>query len=66
LVEIINERILKKIKELSNDNNEYLICKKLLERENFWIHDPDPEFKPQYKKYLEDYFPYKEEDEDDR
>ena len=39
------------------------MCKKLLERENFWINDPEPDFKGQYKKYLEEYFPYDEENE---
>ena len=59
----ISERILKIIKEYSEENNEYLMCKKLLERENFWINDPDPDFKKQYKNYLEEYFPYNEENE---
>jgi hypothetical protein len=59
----ISERILKKIKEFSSTNEEYLMCKKLLERENFWINDPEPDFKGQYKKYLEEYFPYDEENE---
>jgi hypothetical protein len=61
VVEVINERILKKIKELTDDVNEYQMCKRILERENKWINDED-NFKEQYKKYLEIYFPYQEED----
>jgi hypothetical protein len=59
----ISDRILKKIKEFSNTNEEYLMCKKLLERENRWIHDPEPEFKDQYRSFLKVYFPYNEENE---
>lgn len=61
MAEILNEKILKKLKEFTENNNEFMMCKKILELENKFSDDIKPDFQDQYKKYLKDYFPYDEE-----
>ena len=61
MAEILNEKILQKLEELTDNVNELQICKKILQLENLNSTDEQYDFKPQYKKYLVDYFPYKEE-----
>ncbi len=61
MVEVLNEKILKKLEELTDNANELQICKKILQLENFHSNDGQFDFKPQYKKFLVDYFPYEEE-----
>ena len=61
MAEILNEKILKKLEELTDNANELQICKKILQLENFHSNDVQFDFKPQYKKFLVDYFPYEEE-----
>jgi hypothetical protein len=60
LVDTINDKILDKIKELTKDNNEFLMCKRILEQENVYQNDDEWDFKPQFKKYLNEYFPFQE------
>ncbi len=57
---VLNDKILKKLKELTDNVNEFQMCKKILEHENSNSNDPEFDFKPQYKKYLSDYFPYED------
>ncbi len=56
----INDKILKKLKELTDNANEFEMCHKILILENLNSTDKDYDFKGNYKKYLLDYFPYKE------
>ena len=60
MVETINDKILDKIKELTKDNNEFLMCKRILEQENVYQNDDEWDYKPQFKKYLNEYFPFPE------
>jgi hypothetical protein len=60
LVDTINDKILDKIKELTKDNNEFLMCKRILEQENVYQNDDEWDYKPQFKKYLNEYFPFPE------
>ena len=60
MVETINDKILGKIKELTDDNNEFLMCKRILEQENLHQNDDEWDYKPQFKKYLDVYFPFKD------
>lgn len=39
------------------------MCKKVLEFENKWSNE-EVDHKPQYKKYLDEYFPYDEDEID--
>ena len=61
MADILNEKIIKKLEELTENANELQICKKILQVENFHSNDEQFDFKPQYKKFLVDYFPYDEE-----
>lgn len=61
MAEILNEKILKKLKEFTENNNEFIMCKKILEYENGITNEIKPNFHDQYKKYLNVYFPYDEE-----
>ena len=61
MAEVLNEKILKKLEELTENVNELQMCKKILQLENQNSNDGEYDFKPQYKKYLVDYFPYEEE-----
>jgi len=61
LAEFLNEKILEKLEELTDNVNELQMCKKILYLENLNSNDEGYDFKPQYKKYLKDYFPYEEE-----
>ena len=60
MVDTINDKILDKIKELTKDNNEFLMCKRILEQENVYQNDDEWDYKPQFKKYLNEYFPFPE------
>jgi hypothetical protein len=60
LVDTINDKILDKIKELTKDNDEFLMCKRILEQENVYQNDDEWDYKPQFKKYLNQYFPFPE------
>ena len=60
VVDTINDTILDKIKELTGDKNEFLMCKRILEQENQWQNDDEWDYKPQFKAYLNEYFPFKE------
>ena len=61
MVETINDKILDKIKELTKDNNEFLMCKRILEQENQFQNDDEWDYRSQFKSYLNEYFPFKEE-----
>ena len=61
MVETINETILNQIKELTKDNNEFLMCKRILEQENVFQNDDEWDYKPQFKSYLNTYYPFPEE-----
>jgi len=61
LTEFLNEKILEKLEELTDNVNELQMCKKILYLENLNSNDEGYDFKPQYKKYLNVYFPYEEE-----
>ena len=60
MVDTINDKILDKIKELTKDNDEFLMCKRILEQENVYQNDDEWDYKPQFKKYLNQYFPFPE------
>ncbi|MBT4326799.1 MAG: hypothetical protein HOD60_07805 [Candidatus Nitrosopelagicus sp.] len=61
MTEFLNEKILEKLEELTDNVNELQMCKKILYLENLNSNDEGYDFKPQYKKYLNVYFPYEEE-----
>jgi len=61
LVSTINDKILDKIRELADDNNEFLMCKRILEQENLFQNDDEWDYRDQFKSYLHEYFPFKEE-----
>ncbi len=61
MVDTINDKILDKIKELTDDKNEFLMCKRILEQENQNQNDDEWDYRAQFKSYLKEYFPFKEE-----
>ena len=61
MVDTINDKILDKVKELAKDNNEFLMCKRILEQENQFQNDDEWDYRTQFKKYLNTYFPFPEE-----
>lgn len=61
MVSTINDKILDKIRELADDNNEFLMCKRILEQENLFQNDDEWDYRDQFKSYLHEYFPFKEE-----
>jgi hypothetical protein len=61
LVDTINDKILNKIKELTDDKNEFLMCKRILEQENLYQNDDEWDYRTQFKSYLNEYFPFNEE-----
>ena len=61
MISTINDKILDKIRELTDDNNEFLMCKRILEQENLFQNDDEWDYRDQFKSYLHEYFPFKEE-----
>ena len=55
---IINERIIKKIEELTKDKNERIICRKILVEENLYRKDEGHDFKVPLRRWIQDLFPY--------
>ena len=53
----INDEILKKIDELTKDKNERIFCRKILNEELEFKDVSDHNFKAQFKRWLQDYFP---------
>ena len=59
-MEIINEKILKKIKDISDNADEFKMCKKILEYENSYLEGED--FKGDYEKFMKICFKIEDED----
>lgn len=53
----INDEILKKIDELTKDKNERIFCRKILNEELEFKDKSEHDFKGQFKRWLQEYFP---------
>ena len=54
----INEKIIKKIAELTKDKNVRIFCKRILKDELLYRRNTAYNFKGQLKKWIQDLFPY--------